>query len=498
MSSSPSLHLGPLIEAVKSFLDETDINSMEEFNRRLQPYKIVMREATIGGVVVPSPILLLEGNQYIQRDEEALQDEAVLPLATSLSSTDGLDSVNSFSRGFSPNTFEASELAGPFSLEDIGFTPRESQIHVAGDLAIDALNVAECSHGDVHLWDGQLALEVAPFDLPPDTPPLPRPIHSNSWPLNEAGLSAAIAGQETFDLMHAGYDGEQSPMQTYRGYEAESGLTDLRARSSLKQCKSSTSTRKGSSYQETPGPLAAQSLPMPIYIREDFVCFIEKNIPHWRVNGLWYRSALSDPNWGISGYESLQNIYSCMCELDIRINHDPIRRRAALVLLDAKYKEALADWQSQKSPKRCKESIGVGRGDASAMIDNILARMHSDWGTYNSRRRAELRSKFHNDKRYGKRWSILVGVLGPSILFLCSPQLVKLVRDSTVTATVLEQVASNWISESPHATGLLQVVNPMAHLLLYNGDYCSMDPGPVLERLHCWRSGSNGDKESRK
>lgn len=163
------------------------------------------------------------------------------------------------------------------------------------------------------------------------------------------------------------------------------------------------------------------------YIRKDFVCFIQENLPYWKVNGLWDRSSLSNPNWGSSGYESLGNIYSCMCELDLRIGQDQIRKRAALVLLDCKYKEALAEWQSRKKPQSSKGSIGVGRGDASAMIDNILGRMHPDWNSYDARQRSKLRDKFHNEKRHGKRWAVLVTALGPSVLFLCSSALARTV-----------------------------------------------------------------------
>src|ERR1700761_2402310 len=101
-----------------------------------------------------------------------------------------------------------------------------------------------------------------------------------------------------------------------------------------------------------------------------------------------------------------------MCELDKRMGHDPIRKRAALVLLDCKYKQALHEWQAQKQPENRQDSVGVGRGDASAMIDHILSRMHADWGSYDGRRQSELRAKFHNEKRHGKRWSILVASLG--------------------------------------------------------------------------------------
>ena len=103
----------------------------------------------------------------------------------------------------------------------------------------------------------------------------------------------------------------------------------------------------------------------------------------------------------------------------MRIDHDPIREYAALILLDPRNKEALEGWKSHK-PNKWKQSISNGRREASAMIDNIISNMHPDWDVYEARRRSKFRAKFHGDIRYGKRWSILLAILGPSILFLCS------------------------------------------------------------------------------
>ena len=192
-------------------------------------------------------------------------------------------------------------------------------------------------------------------------------------------------------------------------------------------------TKRVSSKQKSKTTSPVQQIMFKSYIREDFLPFIEMNLPYWKEHGLWYKSALSDPHQGDSGYESLETIYSCMCELGMRIDHDPIRKHAALVLLDSRYKEALEDWKSHKT-KKCKQSTSIGRGDASAMIDNILSNMHPDWDMYDARRRSELRAKFHDERRYGKRWSILVASLGPSILFLYSAELAKMVYGPLSTA----------------------------------------------------------------
>ena len=91
-----------------------------------------------------------------------------------------------------------------------------------------------------------------------------------------------------------------------------------------------------------------------------------------------------------------------MYELDKRIDHEPFRKYAALVLFDPRYKEALEGWKSQM-PNKWKQSISIGRREAGAMIDNILSNMHPDWDIYEARRRSEHRAKSHGEKRNGKR-----------------------------------------------------------------------------------------------
>lgn len=56
-SGSPTPHFA---EAVRAFLNKTDASSMEEFHRRLQPFRIMWHEVTVGGENVSSPILMLE------------------------------------------------------------------------------------------------------------------------------------------------------------------------------------------------------------------------------------------------------------------------------------------------------------------------------------------------------------------------------------------------------------------------------------------------------
>jgi hypothetical protein len=109
--------------------------------------------------------------------------------------------------------------------------------------------------------------------------------------------------------------------------------------------------------------------------------------------------------------------------LDVQIDDGAIRKRMALIQLNLQYTRAC-------EVGRCgsdKSANGVGRSDVSVVIDDILKNLHQGWATFEESGRASLRARFHNRKRYGKRWATLVDSLGPGILFLCSPGLVRIV-----------------------------------------------------------------------
>ena len=163
------------------------------------------------------------------------------------------------------------------------------------------------------------------------------------------------------------------------------------------------------------------------YIREDFLELLEINLPYWKENGLWGQQRLLNPCEG-SGHENLKNVYSCICELDRYIQTDPIRERVAMVLLYLQFQAAVNDWDVHDSQEERtgQEERGIGQGKLTRMIDSILQNSHSEWGQYNATRRTQLRARFHNRKRYGKRWSIFIEELGPAIIFLCSSVLANI------------------------------------------------------------------------
>lgn len=159
-----------------------------------------------------------------------------------------------------------------------------------------------------------------------------------------------------------------------------------------------------------------------ICIRSDFIQFLEMNLPRWGQYGLWGRDKVRLTT-SAQAHLKLQHAYSYVCSLDSRMKEDAIRSRMAIVLL---YLEFERICQGTKS-RQARIKTAVGRGYISCMIDNILESTHPEWRTSNNRAKANMRAHFHNQKRYGKRWWILVNGLGHGILLLCSSRLAGLV-----------------------------------------------------------------------
>jgi hypothetical protein len=103
------------------------------------------------------------------------------------------------------------------------------------------------------------------------------------------------------------------------------------------------------------------------------------------------------------------------------MSDDLVRNRMALIQLHLEYTQAHQE-RRHTSPSTRNIST-VGRGDASTAIDHILKNIHEGWETLDQRRRTELRAKFHDRKKLGKRWSQLADALGPGILLTCSNKL---------------------------------------------------------------------------
>ena len=157
-------------------------------------------------------------------------------------------------------------------------------------------------------------------------------------------------------------------------------------------------------------------------LREDYLQFLEGELPRWGRDTLWGDARYPElPTAATSAYRELELAYSSVCRLDIRMGDDAIRNRVALIRLHLEYTKAY-EGRGQNGHART-----IGRGGASVIIDAILESIHQEWNTFDSKRKSDLRLRFHDRKRYGKRWLLLANSLGPSILLLCSPKIANMV-----------------------------------------------------------------------
>ena len=173
---------------------------------------------------------------------------------------------------------------------------------------------------------------------------------------------------------------------------------------------------------------------------EDYYSLLESELPRWTREGLWHETSqkLTEPSSlttavvaaegtppAPSSYSKLERAYLAVCQLNSRMGDDVVRNRIALIQLHLEYTEMHQGRRHSSASQRIGST--VGRGHASHAIDRILGNIHEEWKTLDPRRRAELRAKFHDRKKYGKRWSQLANALGPGILLICSTKLASAV-----------------------------------------------------------------------
>jgi len=169
-------------------------------------------------------------------------------------------------------------------------------------------------------------------------------------------------------------------------------------------------------------------------LREDFYSLLQTELPRWTREGLCSETLPTPPELSLSGksilpppssYSKLERAYTAVCQLDSRMSDDLVRSRIALIQLHLEY---IGIHQGQRHrPSGNSNGSTVGRGNASQVIDSILENIHKRWKALDQRRRAELRAKFHERKKYGKRWFQLASGLGPGILLICSTKLANAV-----------------------------------------------------------------------
>ena len=156
-------------------------------------------------------------------------------------------------------------------------------------------------------------------------------------------------------------------------------------------------------------------------LRADYFQFLVTALPRWKSHAFWTDLQSLKSTVGASAFSELALAYSSVCQLEIRMTDDAIRNRMALIRLHLEYTKAY-ERQSQIGQVKT-----IGRGGASVIIDTILASIHNEWRTFDHKRKSDLRVRFHDRKRYGKRWLLLSDTLGPSILFVCSSKMANMV-----------------------------------------------------------------------
>ena len=191
--------------------------------------------------------------------------------------------------------------------------------------------------------------------------------------------------------------------------------------------------KRSSNSSQSASELMVRNLSQNVLCK-DYYSLLESELPRWTREGLWHEMPqnISDPDSSTmsalplpSSYSKLERAYLTVCQLNARMGDDMVRNRIALIQLYLEYTE-IQQGQRKTSPSNRAEST-VGRGYASQAIDTMLEKIHEGWGTLNQQRRAELRAKFHERKKYGKRWSQLTNALGPGILLVCSTKLASAV-----------------------------------------------------------------------
>ncbi len=160
-------------------------------------------------------------------------------------------------------------------------------------------------------------------------------------------------------------------------------------------------------------------------LRPDFLECLAAELPRWVRWGLWeHTSHLDDAaiSSGPGTYYKLQAAYAAVCSLQTRIGDDYIRIRIALLELHNEYLRAC------NIPPLHNEERSAGRGHLTFIIDQIMVRIHGDWATLDDLERTTRRKQFHDHKRHGKRWAVLVDGLGKGVLFLASAKAAQIVK----------------------------------------------------------------------
>ncbi|KAK7997502.1 allantoinase [Apiospora arundinis] len=225
-------------------------------------------------------------------------------------------------------------------------------------------------------------------------------------------------------------------------------------------------------------------------LRVDYLEYLESMLPSCLFAGGGEGAAAICPPpevrpSGVSDFQGLRLAYSAVCQLDTRMEADAIYSRIALMRLQLEYLRVHDRSQRREACGKRKRST-TGRGDATCIIDEIMRQLHPNWDSLSEARRRALRAKFHERKRYGKRWIILASGLSKGILLLCSPKVVAMVLKTSVTLKQLSGFVEYIRGHHHDLVELLELARPIGEKM-YAGEACtSQEVAAVLEGAKLW------------
>ncbi|KAK8011009.1 hypothetical protein PG990_009974 [Apiospora arundinis] len=225
-------------------------------------------------------------------------------------------------------------------------------------------------------------------------------------------------------------------------------------------------------------------------LRADYLEYLESMLPSCLFAGGGEGAAAICPPpevrpSGVSDFQGLRLAYSAVCQLDTRMEADAIYSRIALMRLQLEYLRVHDRSQRREACGKRKRST-TGRGDATCIIDEIMRQLHPNWDSLSEARRRALRAKFHERKRYGKRWIILASGLSKGILLLCSPKVVAMVLKTSVTLKQLSGFVEYIRGHHHDLVELLELARPIGEKM-YAGETCtSQEVAAVLEGAKLW------------
>ncbi|KAM3446940.1 hypothetical protein MY3296_009210 [Beauveria thailandica] len=227
------------------------------------------------------------------------------------------------------------------------------------------------------------------------------------------------------DNMQRGEDntGANKPLDTDVLQNSGTGTINSDQQGRPAFCSPNTSSTVSSNGLPTSNKIASITLAARHVLRSDLLEYLETEVASWAERGLAEHQPGHESQVATSRGQfcDLKIAYSTVCQLHARIEYDVISSRWALINLHDEYVRACQEWHVGGS------GHSIGRGDATCIIDIILQDMHQDWLQLKETQRKAMRARFHDRKRYGKRWAMVANTLGKGFLLVCSARVANMV-----------------------------------------------------------------------